>query len=283
MLILKALQGLGFGAAWVAAAVLVTESLPVESRGRALGVVQSGWALGWGAAAIAFGIFFTWYKPEDAWRLAFVVSLVPMVILLYCSASVVEPARSVENVRPGSFFADAAQVFHRDHLRVTLLGGLFGFGAHAGFYGLFTWLPFVLESERGLPVSWISTNLAVLIVAFGAGCLVTGYFSDRYGRRFTVAAFALSSAGCSAVYFFTPTGPLAGLLIGIPIGFFSAGVPASAGALFSELYPKEIRGSGLGFCYNFGRLGAAAVPYLIGALSESYPVELVVGCFAAVA
>jgi hypothetical protein len=40
------------------------------------------------------------------------------------------------------------------------------------------------------------------------------------------------------------------------------------GALFNELYPAGTRGSGVGFCYNFGRILSAGLPVLIGHMSE---------------
>ena len=55
------------------------------------------------------------------------------------------------------------------------------------------------------------------------------------------------------------------------------------GALFSELYPSGIRGTGVGFCYNFGRVIAAAFPLLVGHLSESVPLGIAIGIDAAAA
>lgn len=46
---LKTLQGLGFGGEWAAGAVLMAETIRAEHRGKAMGAVQSAWALGWGA------------------------------------------------------------------------------------------------------------------------------------------------------------------------------------------------------------------------------------------
>jgi MFS family permease len=73
-----------------------------------------------------------------------------------------------------------------------------------------------------------------------------------------------------------PTGPSLAplsdaqmLVLGFPLGFFSAGIPASLGALFNELYPSGVRGTGVGFCYNFGRVIAASFPPPVGRLSET--------------
>ena len=49
-LVMRALQGLGFGGEWAVGSVLIGEMIRAEHRGKAVGTVQSGWAVGWGAA-----------------------------------------------------------------------------------------------------------------------------------------------------------------------------------------------------------------------------------------
>ena len=51
LFICRALQGFGFGGEWSAGAVLLGEVIRDKYRGRAVGTVQSGWAIGWGSAA----------------------------------------------------------------------------------------------------------------------------------------------------------------------------------------------------------------------------------------
>jgi uncharacterized membrane protein YeaQ/YmgE (transglycosylase-associated protein family) len=52
LVVLKAIQGLGFGAEWACGAVLMAEIIRPHHRGTALGAVQSAWAVGRGAAAM---------------------------------------------------------------------------------------------------------------------------------------------------------------------------------------------------------------------------------------
>ena len=51
LLVLKALQGFGFGGEWAAGAVLMAEMIRPDHRGKAMGMVQSAWAVGWGCSA----------------------------------------------------------------------------------------------------------------------------------------------------------------------------------------------------------------------------------------
>ncbi len=70
------------------------------------------------------------------------------------------------------------------------------------------------------------------------------------------------------------------LLLGFPLGFFVPGIFAGMGALFTELYPTELRGSGGGFCYDSGRGVAALFPALVGLASAHIPLGEAIGLFA---
>ncbi|MDE3748126.1 MFS transporter [Methylobacterium radiotolerans] len=266
LLTLKALQGIGFGAEWAAGAALMAEAIGPEHRGRALGAVQGGWALGWGAAVLLATAAFSVLDQETAWRALFACGLAPALLLLYLRRSVPEPARPVG--RPARPPAGSLAIFAPGLRRVTVLATLLGLGAHGGFHALFTWLPTYLSVERGASVLGTGLYLAIIIAAFGLGCLVAGGLVDRLGRRRTVALYA---AGCMALvvlYLLLPVGGTGLLLLGAPLGFCTAGIPASLAALFSELFPDGLRGTGMGFCYNAGRLASGLLPLGVGLLSE---------------
>ena len=80
LFVLRALQGLGFGGEWAAGAVLMGEVIRDQYRGRAVGLVQTGWAVGWGIAALLFTLFSRRLMPEaTAWRAMFWIGLAPAV------------------------------------------------------------------------------------------------------------------------------------------------------------------------------------------------------------
>jgi hypothetical protein len=76
---------------------------------------------------------------------------------------------------------------------------------------------------------------------------------------------------------FLPIGDTAMLVLSFPLGFFSAGIPATLGALFNELCPQGVRGTGVGFCYNFGRIVSAGFPVLVGHMGNSMPIGSALG------
>jgi len=284
LLVLKALQGLGFGGEWAAGAVLIGEIIRAEHRGKALGTVQSGWAVGWGAAVILFTVAFSALGQDMAWRVMFAIGLLPALLIIYVQRAVPEPPRLTGATgKPPQFLKALLGIFAPETLRVTLIGGLFGLGAHGGYYGLFSWLPTYLKTERHLSVMNTGIYLGVIIVAFGCGCLAAGHLLDRIGRRLTVALFAIGCTTITVAYIMLPIDATAMLFLGFPLGFCAAGIPASMGTLFNELYPGGIRGSGVGFCYNFGRILASGLPVLIGHMSDSMSLGTAIGIDAGLA
>lgn len=285
LLVLKAFQGFGFGGEWAAGAVLMAETIRNEHRGKAMGGVQSAWAIGWGAAVLLYTAMFSWMSPGLAWRWMFGLGLLPALLVVYVRRNLQEPSKA----RPGStrtavpMWQQVTQVFRPGVLKTTLLGALLGTGAHGGYYALMTWLPTFLSRERHLSVLGTGAYLAVVIFAFWCGCMASAQLLDRIGRRRNIALFALCCALTVTAYTFLPLTDSQMLVLGFPLGFFAAGIPASLGALFNELYPAEMRGAGVGFCYNFGRIASAAFPVLVGYMSKSMPLGEAIGMDAAIA
>src|ERR1700730_15653806 len=91
LFIFRALMGFGFGGEWAAAAVLVGEVIRPEHRGKAVGAMQSGWAIGWGVAALLATLFFTIFPQEIAWRVLFWVGLTPALLIFFLRRFVDEP------------------------------------------------------------------------------------------------------------------------------------------------------------------------------------------------
>lgn len=269
LLLVKAVQGLGFGAEWAAGAVLMSETISSANRGKALGAVQSGWAIGWGAAVLLYTGVFSLFPPDVAWRVLFALGLLPALLVFYVRRGVPEPPRRTGATSSPSFGRSLIGIFRPSTLRVSLVGILFGLGAHGGYYGLFTWLPTFLKTERHLSVIGTGSYLGVIIVAYWLGCITAGQLLDRLGRRPTVILFAAGCVALTVIYLMAPITPTMMLVLGFPLGFCAAGIPASMATIFTELYPEEIRGTGVGFCYNAGRVLAAALPVLIGWMSST--------------
>ena len=283
LLIARTLMGFGFGGEWTAGAVLICEAIRAQDRGKAVGMVQAGWALGWGASALLYAWFFTVLPPETAWRALFLVGIVPAVFVFFLRHLVKEPevfqeARTRQSAEGGtSFFA----IFSPRLLSTTLRAALLTTGAQGGYYAITTWLPTFLKTERHLTVLGTGGYLAVVIIGSYIGYLTSAVLTDRLGRKRNFILFAVGSMVVALAYTHLEVTDSLMLLLGLPLGFFASGIFAGMGAFLTELFPTEVRGSGQGFCYNVGRAVGACFPFLIGQVSAHSSLGHAIGIFAA--
>ena len=282
----RALLGFGFGGEWAAGAVLLGEVIRAEHRGKALGIMQAGWAVGWGAAALLYAFFFSVFPPETAWRALFMVGLLPALLVFYVRRYVEEPKVYLESKAHIAATGDrpsVLEIFRPPLLKVTLLGGLMGTGAQGGYSAVTTWLPTFLRTERHLSVLDSAGYLAVLITGSFLGYLAGGFLADKIGRRMTFLVFAIGAGVVVVTYTMIPFGNSAMLFLGFPLGFFSAGVFSGMGAFYTEHFPTRVRGVGQGFAYNSGRAAGAFFPTMVGVLSARMPLGEAIGLFAGIA
>jgi MFS family permease len=282
----RALMGLGFGGEWAAGAVLLGEVIRPEHRGKALGMMQAGWAVGWGTAALLYALFFSVLPAETAWRVLFLVGIAPALLVFFVRRYVEEPAVYLETRSQLAAQGDrpsAMEIFRPPLLRVTVLGGLMGTGAQGGYYAVTTWLPTFLRTERKLSVLDSAGYLAVSIAGAFCGYLAGGFLADRIGRRLTFLVFAIGAGVVAVTYTMVPFGNAAMLVLGFPLGFFASGVFSAMGPFFTEHFPTRVRGIGQGFAYNLGRATGALFPTLVGLLSARIPLGEAIGLFAGLA
>jgi MFS family permease len=286
LLACRALMGFGFGGEWAAAAVLIGEFIRPEHRGKAVGAMQSGWAVGWGVAALLATAFFTMFGQETAWRALFWVGIAPAILVFFIRRMVDEPKVFDETQKKLDAAGKAAnflEIFSPPVIRTTILTCLLSIGAQGGYYAITTWLPTFLRTERKLTVLGTGGYLAVIIVGSFIGYLVSAWLNDRIGRRANFILFALCSIVTVIVYTQLPVDNTLMLWLGFPLGFFASGIFSGMGPFLTELFPTRMRGSGQGFAYNFGRGIAALNPMFVGMLSAKLPLGQSIGVFALIA
>jgi MFS family permease len=282
LLVVRGLQGFGFGGEWAAGSVLIGEVIRARDRGKAVGTVQSAWAWGWGAAAILATGIFQLLPQEIAWRALFFVGILPALLVFYIRTKVPEP----------QIFREAAQsaarrstldIFRAELLPTTILGAVLATGAQGGYYAITTFLPTFLRTQRRLTVLGTGGYLAVIIVGSWFGYIVSAYLSDAIGRRKNFFIFAVGSFLIAVACSQAEISDSLMLALGFPLGFFASGIFSGMGPVLTELFPTSVRGAGQGFCYNFGRGIAAFFPTLVGMLSASITLGAAIGVFAALA
>ena len=90
LFILRALHGFGFGGEWAAGAVLMGEVIRDKYRGRGVGFVQTGAAVGPGLAALVYAGLYAILPEAIAWRALFAVGILPALLVLWIRRSIPE-------------------------------------------------------------------------------------------------------------------------------------------------------------------------------------------------
>ncbi|WP_417224635.1 MFS transporter [Achromobacter spanius] len=283
LFVLRALQGLGFGGEWAVGSVLMGEIVRAEHRGKAVGTVQSGWAVGWGAAAILYTVAFSLLPPEWAWRSLFWIGVLPAFLVLYIRKNVPEPEvfkRAQAKVHAGEARASFWTIFSPALIKTTVITAILCTGVQGGYYAITTWLPTYLKVERQLSV--LNTGGYLMVIIFGSFCgyIAGAYLADRLGRRANLLIFSVLSTISVYVYTQVPLTDHQMLFLGFPLGFAASGIFSGIGAYLTELFPSGVRASGQGFAYNFGRGIGALFPSLVGFLSQTHGLGWAIGAFA---
>ena len=224
LLVLRSLQGLGFGGEWAVGAALVGEMIRPQHRGRAVGTVQSGWALGWGAAAVLYAFYFSVLPAALAWRALFWTGILPALLILYVRRRVREPARSpgppARGTRSGRELPGDLRAAAAAHDRAREPDGRRHAGRLLRDHDLAADLP--QDGARAVGARH-GGYLVVIVAGSFAGYLTAAWLSDRLGRRAGFILFAIGSLLVAVTYTFAPIGDTAMLFLGFPLGFFVSG------------------------------------------------------------
>jgi len=280
--VLRFFVAMGVGGEWAVAAALVAEAVPQHSRAHMSGLFHSTSIIGtWVATwvGVAFG---------DNWRLAFLVGLIPSLLVLWVRARVEEP----KTWHIAKTKAEAGVAAKLGSFRDLLLNprwaqrAIFGVLLAAVGMGTF-WAVTVAGQDLAkdfLMRHGVATGEATQRAKFaygnvqalggGLGMLAFGPLAVRLGRRWTFVLYHVAALVCVPLTCFAPTsyGMLLALL---PVyGFFTLGIHAGYAVYFPELFPNHLRSTGTGFCFNGGRLLASTMLVFSGWLKALPGMEL---------
>jgi MFS family permease len=289
------ITGLGLGGEWAAGAAFVAEVWPDRLRARAGSILQSAAAFGYFfAALISLGV------GSYSWRYVYLVGAPPALLVLFVRFLVREPDKWVE-VREQRKLARKAhqetgagpivrteldsftlkQLFSRQHRRDTIVASSLAFVVLLALWGATMWIPAAIR-EMALPGAadlalnaqqeYLNRMASYGIMLLNAGSLF-GYLSfgpmaDRFGRRRAFLFFFLGALILFPVTFLKTT-TIGQMFMLLPLlGFFTLGITSGFPIYLPELFPTRIRTTGVGFCYNLGRIvtagGVFVTGYLVG-------------------
>jgi MFS family permease len=279
----RGLQGLGFGGEWAVGAVLISETIRPEVRGRAVGSLQAGWAVGYGIAVLLSTLIFSTLEQALAWRVLFAIGLLPTLLVLWIrrhikEAPVFEQTRRANAVDRPSVWA----VFEGPTRATTFKAMLLTFGIYGGNYVMITWLPAYLKMALHLSIANVGGYLAINILGSFSGAFLNGWMADQFGRRHTFIVIACLQAIAVATYTLAPITLPVTLVLGFVLGTLQSGTAAGTGAYIAELFPTRIRASAQGLCGNAGRAIGAIMPTMVGVLSARLHLGVAMGLCACV-
>lgn len=286
--ILRFLVAMGVGGEWAVAASLVAEVFPRKARAQASGIFHATSVLGTWMAAIAGLVVGT------HWRYAYLVGVIPALLIVAVRASVKEPERwegtsSSETLsKRGSFLDLLGNQRWRGRAIAGLLLAAVGLGT---FWAVIvsgqdlTKELVIRQSTEADPdmddaaIAQVKQDAAakgkfaygiVQTAGGGLGLLMFGPICARIGRRKTFILYHLMALALVPAICFLP-GSYMEMLILLPIfGFFALGIHAGYAIYFPELFPTHLRATGTSFCFNGGRLLAVPVLLLSGSLKAQY-------------
>jgi MFS family permease len=281
------ITGLGLGGEWAAGAALVAEVWPDHLRAKVGGMLQS---------AAAFGYFFAALINLTVgvanWRYVYLVGAVPAIFVLFIRTAVKEPDAWVEaRARRNAARTKRAhhpreeidrftlrQLFGPRLRRDTIVASALAFAVLLALWGATMWIPAAIREMAPIPAGldaegaqkYVGAQASYAIMLLNAGSLpgylLFGPLADRFGRR---AAFRFYFIGGVIIFptTFLLTANMTQVFVLLPaVGFFTLGITSGFPIYLPELFPTRVRTTGVGFCYNLGRLVTAAGVIFAGAL-----------------
>jgi MFS family permease len=275
--IFRILLGIGMGGEWASGAALVSETWAPQHRGKALGLMQSAWAIGYGLAAVVTMIVL----PRWGWRAVFFVGILPAFFTLWIRRHVEEPAMWRETTRgirsSGERAASATMrlsaVLGGSLLRLTVALTAMNACTMFGWWGFNLWLPGYLslpaaQGGMGLSAATMTSFIIAMQIGMWFGYVTFGFISDAIGRRRAYVFYTLTAAALILAYVSIRL-PLGLLVLGPFVAFFATGYFSGFGAVTAEIYPTAVRATAQGLTYNIGRVASALAPFAVGSLAET--------------
>jgi MFS family permease len=281
----RLIASLGIGGEWAAGAAMVAETVPEKRRLEAGALLYTSAPVGlFLATFVNFQIAGVWFKnvPETSWRYVFLCGLLPAAVAFLVRLFVKEPERwktAAANAKPPAI----SELFEPRYRRYTLSGFFMAVTALIMWWSCNAFIPVVSTGlaqtaavERGLDraatLALVEHWKAIATNYFNwgglIGTLLTVPAAKLLGRRPMFGIYYLCSGAAILATFGLNLAPEARLAMYFFIGLTVFGVFGSFTYYLPELFPTRLRGTGAGFCYNVGRIIAAAGPILVGAIAS---------------
>jgi len=287
LLVCRTLASLGIGGEWGIGAALIAETVPEGRRVEAGVIMQTASPLGIVLASLVnYQVAGVWFAsdPSNSWRYVFLAGLAPLVIAVGVRLFLRESERWEASRTRAARPATPRELFSPELRPATLSGVFVAVTAVLTWWGCNAFIPLLgstLGAEQAAHAQLVpgaARQLAAVWQAhasnafnFGglAGALAAIPLARRLGRRHLFSAYFLFSAAAIGATFGLPLAPPLRLNLLCLVGAGVYGVFGLLTFYLPELFPARLRATGAGFCYNIGRVFAAAGPVIVGAVTAA--------------
>jgi MFS family permease len=281
----RIIASLGIGGEWAAGAAMVAEVVPERRRVEAGALLYTSAPAGLFLATFAnFQIAGVLFKgdPERSWRYVFLCGLIPAAVAFVVRIFVREPERWRQAAAQQAAPPRLRELFTPDVRRLTLSGFAMALVALVTWWSCNAFIPIVSTGlaqtaaklrglDRGATLAlvegWKATATNMFNLGGLFGTLLTIPAAKILGRRTMFGIYYLCSGAAVLATFGLDLSPEVRLRMYFLIGLTVFGVFGSFTYYLPELFPTRLRGTGAGFCYNVGRIIAAAGPLLVGTVA----------------
>jgi MHS family shikimate/dehydroshikimate transporter-like MFS transporter len=272
LLVLRVFQGIGIGGEWGGAVLMAVEHAPPGRRGFYGSYPQIGVPAGLMLSAAVVAVlnllpneqFLAW-----GWRIAFLLSALLVVVGLFIRLKIMETPDFVRVKSLGTEVKAPFLELMRNHPRNTFLGvgARWVEGVCFNMWGVFI----ISYATQALHLPRSTALLGVIIASGLMIPLVPAYgaLSDRVGLRtvYCCGALAIGALAFPSFWLMDAAGAahpwLVWLGIIVPLSFAYPAVYGPQAALFSSLFPANVRYTGVSFCYQFSGIFASGLTPLV--------------------
>jgi MFS family permease len=286
--LLRFVVGIAIGSEWSTGASMTAEVWPAYARGRGAGLMQCGLGIGFFVASFVW-LFVSGYGP-GAWRIMFLIGVIPALFALWLRTGIAESRRWEETnekrksaralKRSNSVLSEEDRALTRftfsdlfvdpEIRRRIIIVCLMSFATTLAWWGISTWLPqFVanVASKAGMPAQTWASYAAISYNAGGVlGYICLGFFADWFGRKPVVMVFFAASLVVTPVLYLWTSDLHLLLLVAAINGLFTIGQYSWMPVWLPELFPTRMRATGIAFAFNAPRFVAFLGPIFAGAL-----------------
>ncbi len=287
-MIFRAITGLGVGGVFGLAVALVADSLPENTRARALGLLQALSAVG-NVTAGACAMALSGMDPNVSWKYLFWIGAAPAFLCIFIMVRLKEPekwvaARAASREVGGKAMGSYGSLFGEERWRKpAVFGMILCVAGVVGLWGIGFFsnslvgpaMEKALKEQNLSPAEvtagkqwWSAMTLIVQNIGAFIGMLVFAKAAQRYGRKITFA-FGFIAAFAATIFFFRNFASKGDIWMAGVMGFFQLGIFAVFAIYLPELFPTRLRSTGTSFCYNVGRFIAASGPFTLGVLQTN--------------